>query len=151
MRFSLIVVLLLGFAACDSSTGPDSDFMGQYDLSSVDGDTLLIHPMPDGSDLYTLGVLRIESSGGYSYAVLTQTCYINGCTAPDVFESKGVWTADGSTVTLKDVDGSSESWLYSNRRMSGISGHLSKPGTSLVFRRCDETKSDDCLTKYLGG
>ena len=151
MRLRLIVVLLLGFAACDSSTGPDSDFIGAYRLSSVDGDTLLVRSMPDGSDLYTVGVLRIESSGEYSYAVLTQTCYFNGCTAPDVFESKGAWTADGSKVALKDSDGSSESWHYSNRRMSGTSGHLSKPGTSLVFRRCDETKPGGCLVNYLGG
>ena len=149
MRFGLVVVLLVGFFACDHSTAPDSTFVGPYGLVSMDGDNLLVREMADGSTLYSAGYMRTESSGAYSYTVLTQTCYVNGCTAPDAYTSDGTWSADGASITLKDSDGSSESWHFDNHRMAGTSTHLFKPQTELVFRRCDDGKPGGCLNNFL--
>src|SRR6185295_15838878 len=116
-----------------------SDFVGVYGLASIDNESP-VRSMPDGSTIYTAGIMRTESSGAYSYSVLIQTCYFNGCTSPDLYESKGTWTANSSNVTLKDSDGSSESWHFASHEMSGTSSHLNKASTKLVFRRCDEAK-----------
>ena len=152
MRRSLIVVLLACFVACDSSTGPGADFIGSYSLVLEESDTALaIVQMPDGGSRYSVGFMTIENAGAFSYALLTQICYINGCTSPVVYESKGTWTAQGADVTLKDSDGSSELWHYSKLKISGVSGHLFKPGIKLVFERCENTQSEGCKPiHYLG-
>jgi hypothetical protein len=145
MRFCLIVVLVFGFVACGDSTAPNSDAIGQYNLLSIDGETAQYRPLPDGSVVYVVGNLQIQSDRTYDYFVLTQVCFVNGCVGPVSYESSGTWTASGATFTLKDSDGTSESWHYDNGDMSGVSGHLSKPASNLVFQRCDDIKPDACL------
>jgi hypothetical protein len=152
MRRSLIVVLLASFVACDSSAGPDPDFLGTYGLVIEESDAALMPtPLPDGSARYSIGYLSTESSHAYNYVVLTQLCYLNGCTAPEEFESHGTWTADGSSITLKDSDGSSETWSYSRFKLSGVTNHLFKPALRVVFQRCDATKQDGCQANFIGG
>ena len=135
--------------ACENSSGPSSAFVGAYALVSIDGDTLRATQIPDGGQRYVLGYMRTESAGHFGYTLLAQTCYGNGCTSPELFESEGTWIGNGRDFTLKNSSGASEEWHFSKYTMSGVTTNAFKPGARLVFQRCDDSKPDGCYGNIL--
>jgi hypothetical protein len=102
-HFAAFAILLL--AACigdPTATGPDPH-VGTYTLASIDRDTLPAQPDYSSASRWVVsGFLKLQPDG---YFVLSQCDSVwNGrAFARQDWTEGGLWTTDGSTLTLSDT------------------------------------------------
>jgi hypothetical protein len=137
---------IIGVAACDSTTAPDSSLAGQYELTSIDGDTALSKPNPDGFVRDYYGFVILRNDGSYSYAVMTMACRdVFECTPIEVKVFGGTWSGDGSDIDMIEAaDGTTRQWHYSDLDLSGQEPKFFNGSKSLVFRKCGEKGTYVC-------
>ena len=153
MRFTIFPVAFAGLIGCDSSTAPETSIIGDYNLVSINGDTVLVHDTSDGGQEYRIGFATIDAAGTYSYAFLRQTCFFNGCSAPEVDQFSGTWKSKNSDLELTDqADGSVALWHYSNHSLSGHDIRAAIAPATIVFHQCSSQGQPVCpIQHFIGG
>ena len=147
--FSLLrisgLLAIIGIAACDSPTGPDDSLVGQYEMSSIDGDTALSKTKPDGSVQFTFGFVILRKDGSYSYAVFTRSCLVYDCETMKVKVFGGTWTGRNSEILLNEnADGTVRHWQHSDGGLSGREPKFFNGPADLVFRYCGSFEAGNC-------
>jgi hypothetical protein len=142
----LAFMLLIGVASCDNTTGPDSPLVGQYELSSVNGDTTLAGENPDLSSRPFLGFVLLRNDGSYSYALIKDVCNSVPCKSPEVRIYGGTWSATRSNIELiENTDGTIRRWTYSSDELSGIESKFFNASANLRFRKCGTLETGGCV------
>lgn len=141
MRRIVPFVLMAGLIGCSSGTEPDSPYIGSYTLSSINGEPAWSQ-RPDGTLHITSGAIWLDSNRTYRAYALTQVCYTNGCTGPEVnFGSTGTWTRTNSQFTLVDSStGESKVWSYEADKLTVTdTKNFPSPGI-LIFAKDSVTR-----------
>lgn len=145
MSGPIALLLLVNAAGCDSATAPDSPLVGQYELSSVNGDTTIAGQNPDTSPRTFYGFVILRNDGSYSYALIMRVCNTSPCPSPDVRTFGGTWTTGSSNIELtENADGTTRRWSYSSDELSGIESKFFNGSASLLFRKCGTVETGGC-------
>ena len=141
----IALFLLVGVVSCDSATAPDSALVGQYELSSVNGDTTIAGQNPDSSPRTFYGFVILRNDGSYSYALIMRVCDTSPCPSPNVRTFGGTWITRSPNIKLtENADGTTRRWSYSSDELSGIESKFFNGSASLLFRKCGTVETGGC-------
>jgi hypothetical protein len=134
MRRMIGLILVVGIIGCDSATAPDTSYVGSYSLTSINGASPSIQKS-DHID-YLIGAIWLDADRTYTAYLLSQSCFANGCTSPEVTSYRGTYTRSNGELRLLDpATGQASMWTYSGDKLTVTDSRNFSPPAVLVFTK----------------